>query len=219
MSESKALEALFPGPRRLILGALFAEPERWWSLAELAGRAGVQLNSARRHLGSLRNGGVLSQKEDDGRLLFRADNSCPVFTELQAILSKLTQATGAGETILVVEDQPATAQITRILLESWGYSVLEAHNATEALNAFEQKDGKIHLLLTDVLMPGMSGPQLAHELLRRIPDLRVVFMSGAPSEELVSWNCAFLPKPFNPASLSKMIRRELDRNQLQGQAY
>jgi FixJ family two-component response regulator len=62
-------------------------------------------------------------------------------------------------------------------------------------------------------MPGMTGPQLADELVRRKPDLSVVFMSGYPSDELAHHSgAAFLPKPFNPASLSKMVRRELDRN-------
>ena len=129
-----------------------------------------------------------------------------------------TRATDGCETILIVEDEPATAQITRILLESWA-GVIEAHNGSEALSLFEERDEDIHLLLTDVLMPGITGPQLADEFLSRQPGLRVVFMSGYPSDELTGRNCSFLPKPFNPASLSKMIRRELDRREISRQAH
>lgn len=219
MSESKALEALFPGPRRLILSALFGETDRWWTLVELAGRAGVQPVSARRYTCPLRDSGVLDEKDDKGRISFRVNTACPVFLELQAIVSKLTQATDGRETILIVEDQPATAQITRILLESWGYRVIEAHNAADALSIFDDTNEEIHLLLTDVLMPGMTGPQLADQVLLRCPSVRVVFMSGYPGDEVTGRNCSFLPKPFNPASLSKMIRRELDRREISRRAH
>jgi two-component system, cell cycle sensor histidine kinase and response regulator CckA len=64
-------------------------------------------------------------------------------------------------------------------------------------------------------MPEMSGPQLADELQRRHPGLRVIFMSGYPNEELLKRDSsAFLPKPFNPASLSRVIRKELDRQEV-----
>lgn len=190
---------------------MFHEPERWWRLEELAGRAGVPPASALRHIRQLRNGGVICQRDADGRTAFRANRASPIFAELEAILSKLSDNASSGETILIVEDQPATAQITRILLESWGYRVLETHSGAEALELFRQKGDDIQLLLTDVSMPGLTGPQLADELLNRRPALRVVFMSGNPWEEFSGRKCAFLPKPFNPASLSRMIRSELDR--------
>jgi len=213
MGESKALAALFPGPKRPILCALFQEPERWWSLAELAGRAGVQPASALRHIRQLRNGGVVAQRNENGKCTtFRANKESPVFSELEAILFKLGENFSSGETILIVEDQPATAQITRILLESWGYKVLETHSGAEALELFRQHAEDIQLLLTDVVMPGLTGPQLADELISRRPGLRVVFMSGNPGVDFSARRCAFLPKPFNPASLSKMIRAELDRS-------
>jgi len=211
MSESKALAALFPGPKRPILYALFNEPERWWNLAELAGRAGVQPASALRHIRQLRNGEIVTERIDDGKCAYRPNKESPVFNELQSILFKLGENFSAGETILIVEDQPATAQITRILLESWGYKVLETHSGAEALELFRERGENIHLLLTDVVMPGLTGPQLADELISRRPGLRVVFMSGNPGVEFSGRKCAFLPKPFNPASLSKMIRAELDR--------
>ena len=124
---------------------------------------------------------------------------------------KLTARSRDCETILIVEDQEATAQITRILLESWGYRVLEAHSGAEALDIFARDGDEVQLVLTDVIMPGMTGPQLARELWRKRPNLRVVFMSGYPADQLNDATAAFLPKPFNPASLSRMIRKELDR--------
>ncbi len=146
-----------------------------------------------------------------GHPLYRPNPAGPVFLELRSIVSKLTVPADQTETILIVEDQPATAQITRILLESWGYQVLEAHGAREAIQIFDQHRDAIALLLSDVIMPEMNGKQLAEELQRRRPDLRVVFMSGAGTDEVARNGAAFLPKPFNPASLSRIVRRELDR--------
>jgi CheY-like chemotaxis protein len=211
MGGIKALNALFPGARRLILLAMFTEPERWFSLTELAGRAGVRPTTLLRHVVHLREGGLIREKEDGGRPWFQVDPGCPVFAEMQSMMTKLAERTSARETILVVEDQEATARITRILLESWGYRVLEAHGGAEAISLFERHDGEIHLLLTDMIMPGMDGAQLADELVRRKPGLRVVFMSGYPSDEALRNGQAFLPKPFNPVGLSRAIRRELDR--------
>ena len=211
MSEWKPLDILFPGPRRPIFLALYAEPSRWWSLTELAGRAGVNPASLRRHLAHFREAGLIREKADGGRPWFQPNPACPVFDEMQAIVTKLTSQTHAAETILIIEDQAATAQITRILLESWGYRVFEAHSGAEALEIFKQDGDSIELVLTDVVMPGMSGPQIASELVRLRPGLRVAYMSGYPSDQLNQLDAAFLPKPFNPQSLSRMIRRELDR--------
>jgi CheY-like chemotaxis protein len=190
---------------------MYPEPERWWSLAELSGRAGLQPATLRQHLTQLREAGLVREKSEGGRPWFQPDPACPVYEEMRSIVTKLTSQADGAETILVVEDQPATAQITRILLESWGYRVLEAHCGEEALRMFEKDAEGIHLLLTDVIMPGMNGPQLAGELTARKPDLRVVFMSGYPNDQLNQADTAFLPKPFNPSSLSRMIRKELDR--------
>jgi len=159
----------------------------------------------------LRDAGILREKTEAGRPWFQPDPSCPVFEELRSILSKLTSQTDSAETILGGEDQAGTSQITRILLESWGYHVLEAHSGEEALGVFATNGHGVHLVLTDVIMPGMNGADLAGELLKIRPDLRIVFMSGYPSDQVNRPDMAFLPKPFNPASLSRMIRKELDR--------
>ena len=203
------MDALFPGPRRVLLCAMFHEPARWWSWAELAGRAGLRPASLRRHMAALRNGGIIREKIEGGRAWFQADPDCPVFAELQSLVGKLNPRSDLAETILVVEDQPATARITRILLESWGYHVIEAHGGAEAIALFEQQRDAIRLVLTDMIMPGLNGPELAAELIHRNPALRIVFMSGYPNKPTP--DIAFLPKPFNPASLSRTIRHELDR--------
>ncbi len=212
LGHTKTLDALFPGVRRSILCALFGEPARWWSLNELSGRAGINPSSLRHHLADLSEAGVVRQHAESGRLSFQPDTECPVYLELRALLVKLSPSLcDRGETILVVEDQPATAQITRILLESWGYRVIEAHTGHDAVAQFERSPA-IHLLLTDVIMPGMTGPQLAQVLTGRDPNLPVIFMSGYPSQEFENPQSAFLPKPFNPASLSRMVRKALDIN-------
>src|SRR3954452_620447 len=176
VSEPKPLDILFPGPRRSIFTAFYGEPSRWWSLPDLSGRAGVNPSTLRHHLSQMRAAGLLREKADGGRVWYQPDPACPVYEEMRAIVTKLTSQTRSAETILIVEDQEATAQITRILLESWGYTVVEAHSAEEALNVFTQ-DAGIQLVLTDVIMPGMSGPQLGQELLRHRPDIRAVYMS------------------------------------------
>ena len=210
MGQSKTLEALFPGPRRTVLCAMFHEPERWWSVPELAGRAGIHPGSLRPHLKQLREGELICQKAEAGRPWYKADTTSPIFADLQSIVTKLT-AQAEGETILIVEDQKATAQITRILLESWGYNVLEAHSGTEALEVFEHHCDSIELLLTDVIMPGVGGVGLAQDLARRKPELRIIYMSGYPAEHLNGTEAAFLSKPFNPAGLARVVRKELDR--------
>jgi CheY-like chemotaxis protein len=215
MSQWKTLEALFPGPRRTLLCAIFHEPERWWSLAELAGRAGIRPSSLRPHLKQLCEGGLIRNKEEGGRCWYQADPGSTVFADLHSIVNKLTVCAD-GETILIVEDQKATAQITRILLESWGYRVFEAHSEPEALEVFERHCESIELLLTDVIMPGEGGVRLATHLQRRKPELRIIYMSGYPADHLIGIQGAFLSKPFNPAGLARTVRKELDRRAVPG---
>lgn len=209
VAESRILEALFPGSRRTIFVAVFTEPQRWWTLEELAGRAGVLAVSLQPHVLRLRDAGVIREQRADGRARFQVNPDCPVYPELMAIVRKLTPLKH-GETILVVEDTAATARITRILLESWGYRVLEAHTPTEAMVLFDAHGEEIELLLTDVMMPCMTGTQLATELRRLNPKLRVVYMSGYSETELNGTSDMFLAKPFNPTGLAQTVRRALD---------
>jgi CheY-like chemotaxis protein len=114
--------------------------------------------------------------------------------------------------ILVVEDEPATLKIAKILLESWGYQVLLASSAPEALDTFAQQKDSIRLVLTDVVMPEMNGMQLAEKLVQMDGDVRIVFMSGYLSENLKPvgrWPLTFLPKPFSPERLARTVREAL----------
>jgi CheY-like chemotaxis protein len=207
MDRIPTLEALFPGARRRLLCALFGEPDRWWSLSELVGRTGLKPGTLRRLIAVLRAGGLAQCRQEGGRMWLQSNRECPIHAEIVSIVARLTERSAGGETILVVEDQPATARITRILLESWGYVVLEAHGGAEAMEIYERRNGEIHLVLTDGLRP-----ELAAALLRRRPALPVIFMSGYPNRDPGEAGCGvFLSKPFNPASLARAVRRELDR--------
>ena len=83
-----------------------------------------------------------------------------------------------AETILLVEDQPELRKMVRMILESYGYRVLEAGNADEALHWSERWTDRIHLMLTDVVMPGMNGWDLANRFKTQRPQINVIYMSG-----------------------------------------
>ncbi|HEV3076785.1 MAG TPA: response regulator [Thermoanaerobaculia bacterium] len=128
--------------------------------------------------------------------------------------SAATAAAGRGhETILVVEDEASIRSLAREILEGQGYAVLEAARADEALRRAAEHTGPIHLLLTDVVMPGKSGVELAQDLLARRPGLRVVYMSGYADRAVQADapGVAFVQKPFDPALLARRVRAMLDQ--------
>ncbi len=121
-----------------------------------------------------------------------------------------------SETILLVEDEPAVRDLTRRCLEASGYRVLQASDAEEALEVAGKFAGGLDMLLTDVIMPGASGPDLARQLVVARPELRVLFVSGytdqaMASERILEPGAAFLQKPFTPDGLARKVRDVLDR--------
>ena len=119
-----------------------------------------------------------------------------------------------AETVLLAEDDEAVRDITRHVLESNGYRVLEASRGAEAIRLFEEHRGPIHLLLTDVVMPDMNGCELARFLLGRRPELKVLFVSGytdAAIRHSALEDMPFLQKPFSVEALTRKVRETLDR--------
>jgi DNA-binding NtrC family response regulator len=114
----------------------------------------------------------------------------------------------------VVEDAEGLRELTKRLLERQGYSAVVAANAEDAVRLFQEH--QCDVLLTDVVMPGPSGPELTQELLKLRPGLKVIYMSGYTDEAIVQHGVlkpgiAFLHKPFTGAALGRKIREALDR--------
>ena len=120
-----------------------------------------------------------------------------------------------SETVLVVEDEAGVREIARRLLKSAGYAVLTAANAGEALLCIERQKNPIHLMLVDVVMPTMSGPELVARLAREAPDLRALFMSGYTDDKIETHGFSdeslmLLRKPFTREELLSKVRIALD---------
>ncbi|HXC66037.1 MAG TPA: ATP-binding protein [Nitrospiraceae bacterium] len=132
-------------------------------------------------------------------------------------LTGAVDATGqvrGRETILLVEDEPAVRGLVHETLRLHGYTVLEARHGIEALLTSAKYGGPIHLLVTDVVMPQMSGPEVAEKLLSVRPEIKVLYMSGYPDHPVfdrgdVSRETGFLPKPFSPHVLVQKVREVL----------
>ncbi|MBZ5543149.1 MAG: response regulator [Acidobacteriia bacterium] len=119
------------------------------------------------------------------------------------------------ETVLLVEDEAAVRSLVCGVLEGGGYKVLVARNGEDALVVSEQHKGPIHLLLTDVVMPEMGGPELADRLRPYHREMKVLYMSGYTDDAIVhhgvlASSAAFLQKPFTPAVLAQKVREVLD---------
>ena len=136
----------------------------------------------------------------------------------QAVPEKTNAAAaqGGAETILLVEDDPQVRDLTRDVLEARGYRVLVAERSLEAPAMCAGHGGIIDLLLTDVVMPGLGGNELALEILKQRPTIKILFMSGYTDNSLLhgassSNGFHFLQKPFTPSSLAAKIREILDQ--------
>jgi len=130
---------------------------------------------------------------------------------------RLTTSNPAGgmETVLVAEDEPDLRELTRIFLESYGYRVLEAGSAEEAIRIADEFRQPIHLLLTDVIMPGMSGRQLAEKIQSQNPNTKIVYMTGYTDDMIVQHKVLepgvqLLQKPFTKTELALKVRSTLD---------
>jgi two-component system cell cycle sensor histidine kinase/response regulator CckA len=145
--------------------------------------------------------------------------------EVDVLRPPIAPATLRGtETILLVEDEEQVRVIALNILRRQGYQVISAQNAGEALLICERHLGEIDLLLTDVVMPQMSGPELAKRLGKTRPDMRVLCMSGYTDDSIVrhgvlETGVAFVQKPITPALLSRRVREVLDGDDVSTRIY
>jgi two-component system, cell cycle sensor histidine kinase and response regulator CckA len=165
------------------------------------------------------SGGHISVSSEPGRgTTFRI--SLPR-TEEQAEAAAPSTEKHAGhgsEVVLLVDDEEAVRSLTRRILKSKGYNVLEAGSGDDALERARKYPGRIDLLLTDVVMPGQSGPEIAQALSRERPDLKVLYVSGYADDDtvargLLKTGVSFLQKPFGFEILARRVRDVLDGTQ------
>ncbi|MDQ1485602.1 MAG: hypothetical protein QOJ62_1295 [Actinomycetota bacterium] len=139
-------------------------------------------------------------------------------SDVAVVLSPATN----GETILLVEDEPGVRQVSRRFLEKHGYRVLDARDGAEALRLCELHEGAVDLVITDVVMPGMSGPELAAHLARIRPNTPVLYVSGYIDGQLVGAgleaDVPLLRKPFDADVLATKVRQTLDLRSSRGRA-
>lgn len=133
--------------------------------------------------------------------------------------NSLPQSTYGTETILLVEDEDRVRAITSQTLQANGYTVLEAANGDEALRISARHKGAIHLLLTDVVMPQLSGREVAEHLASSRPEMNVLYISGYTADAIIRHGVfeariAFLQKPFQPYALLDKVRQVLDNKNL-----
>ncbi len=127
----------------------------------------------------------------------------------------ISESLRGWETILVVEDERTVRNMTCLSLQKRGYHVLQAANGEEALNIITQPGQTIHLLITDVVMPQISGRELARRVQLLRPEVKILYMSGYTRNAIVHHGVLepgleYIPKPFSPASLSRLVREILD---------
>jgi PAS domain S-box-containing protein len=164
------------------------------------------------------SGGSIRVYSEPGRgttfkvYLPQIDQSVQVIAPTNAPADALSRG---SETILLAEDEEALRSLVRGVLESTGYQVLETKGANDALEVGERHRKHIHLLLTDVVMPQMSGAELVKHLVRLHPETKVLYMSGYADHAVVHHgvldpSTAFLQKPFTPDALALKVREVLD---------
>src|SRR5207344_1001495 len=141
----------------------------------------------------------------------------PAAEEVKETAAPVSGSLHGHETILLAEDEPAVRKLVRDALEQLGYTVLTAADGYEAMRILEVHPGAVHLLLTDVIMPLMSGPELVKRVRSVKPATKVVYMSGYTDDTLAfhgfsQQNNGFIQKPFNAAVLADKIRKVLSED-------
>ncbi|MCP9472491.1 MAG: PAS domain S-box protein [Nitrospira sp.] len=164
------------------------------------------------------SGGLIGIESEPGR-----GTTCTIFFPrlVEGVQDSESPQQGAGgerghETILLVEDDPGVRGLVQETLRMNGYHVLVARHGIEALLVGTKHVGPIHLLITDVVMPQMSGPEVADKLAELRPEAKVLYMSGYPDHPVfkkgeVNLETNFLQKPFTPVNLAHKVREVLDR--------
>jgi CheY-like chemotaxis protein len=135
--------------------------------------------------------------------------------ESSAVVTPSAVTAAGSETLLLVEDEATVRQLARKILVRQGYHVLEAANGVEALEVFRTHESSIQLVVTDIIMPSMGGPELVRRLRAIRPDLPVLLMSGYTDDATLRKGFsrsdeAFLEKPFSPGELAQRVRKLLD---------
>jgi CheY-like chemotaxis protein len=135
--------------------------------------------------------------------------------ELPAEPEPLPPLVGGNETLLIVEDEELVRALTVRVLRSFGYSCHQAHDASEALRLLDDAETRVDLMVTDVVMPGMSGRELGDRLARLRPGIPVLYTSGFTDEDVIRRGMLeegrpFLQKPFKPHELVRAVREALD---------
>jgi DNA-binding NtrC family response regulator len=131
------------------------------------------------------------------------------------LVSSIATAQPASPTVLVVDDEPDVLRLVEAILSEQGYTVVLAKGADNAIRTFERMVRKPDLILTDVVMPGMSGPMMIDHLLQLDPQIRVLFMSGYDDRQVVQKyvvekGFALIAKPFTLQKLGAVVKDVLD---------
>jgi CheY-like chemotaxis protein len=164
----------------------------------------------RQHSGSIQPCSQLGRGTTFEIYLPRLDGTA---VEARSNVPSLASVSGEA-TILLAEDEEIVRTLTGAVLRKHGYTVLEAENGLQALSVCREHAGPIHLLVTDVIMPGMSGLALAERLVRCHPEAKVLYMSGHSDDTLehhglLGTDVAFIQKPFPPSALAKQVQEAL----------
>lgn len=143
---------------------------------------------------------------------FPADSGTPDRRDSTAT----TEVSGKNETVLVADDHEGLRDIAQEFLTAWGYKVILARNGDEAVRLYREHQGNIHLVVLDVMMPLLSGPQVYGQISQITPGLPVVFTTGHTAEAsllnpAIGDGALFLQKPYSPQELGRIVRTALDR--------